>query len=534
MGGRKAFLSRVIQYGAFQEQLKALAEFAGGNAQGLRHISVWKAKDGTPKTLEDYWVPVYENGRIGTVHGVLRDISDRKRAEDALRESEDKYKTLIDNIPFAVFELDGTGTLITANKTFADFIGPPRDELAGRNMADLFPPEAIDVRKKYVEKAITEKTIQRFTDELNCRIFQHIIVPLSARGGGRVQIIARDVTDEVAAKQESEEHRLFWEGIFHSSPDAVVALNDENAIAGWNEGAEKLFGYTAEEAEGSNVDDLVSGRNRETQAEAENITSRTMRGERIRPVETVRYRKDGTPVHVRIAGAPIIIDGTVSGVVGVYTDITDRVRAEEGLKNSLEEKEVLMKELNHRVKNNLAMISALIGLKDSALGGGTDVSDLVSQIDAIRLIHEKLDESEHIGAIDVREYLGDLLQTIFSSFSEGPVRVDINIENRQLNTKKAVSLGLIVNELATNAVKHGFTGDTEHRFSIGFTEDTEKGEYIAAVSNSGRPFPPEIDLNNSSTLGLRLISALTEQLNGTLELNRAPEPEFTIRFPAGG
>ena len=212
MGGRKAFLSRVIQYGAFQEQLKALAEFAGGNAQRLRHISVWKAKDGTPKTLEDYWVPVYENGRIGTVHGVLRDLSDRKRAEDALRESEDKYKTLIDNIPFAVFELDGTGTLVTANKTFADFIGSPRDELAGRNMADLFPPEAIEVRKNYVEKAITEKTIQRFTDELNGRIFQHIIVPLSARGGGRVQIIARDVTDEVAAKQESEEHRLYNAG----------------------------------------------------------------------------------------------------------------------------------------------------------------------------------------------------------------------------------------------------------------------------------------------------------------------------------
>jgi two-component sensor histidine kinase len=257
-----------------------------------------------------------------------------------------------------------------------------------------------------------------------------------------------------------------------------------------------------------------------------------MRGERIRPVETVRYRKDGTPVHVRIAGAPIIIGGTVSGVVGVYTDISDRVRAEEGLKSSVEEKEVLMKELNHRVKNNLAMISALIGLKDSALGGGSDVSDLVNQIDAIRLIHEKLDESEHIGTIDVREYLGDLLQTIFSSYSEGPVRLDINIENRQVTTKKAVSLGLIVNELATNAVKHRFTEDAEHRFSIGFTEDTAKGEYIAAVSNSGRPFPEDIDLDNPDTLGLRLISALTEQLNGTIELNRAPEPEFTIRFPA--
>mgnify|MGYP006293823645 FL=1 len=138
MGGRKQFLSKVIQYGAFQEQLRALAEFAGGNAQRLRHISVWKAKDGTPKTLEDYWVPVFENGTLRTVHGVLRDITDRKRAEDALQESQDKYKRLVDNLPFAVFELDSRGNIITLNTAIAEYIGVQPDEAAKKNMQDFF------------------------------------------------------------------------------------------------------------------------------------------------------------------------------------------------------------------------------------------------------------------------------------------------------------------------------------------------------------------------------------------------------------
>lgn len=210
------------------------------------------------------------------------------------------------------------------------------------------------------------------------------------------------------------------------------------------------------------------------------------------------------------------------GRLWLYRDITDQKRA-------LKEKDYLMKELNHRIKNNLLMISSLINLKDAALGAQADLSDIKHQIDAIRLIHEKLFQTEEITRIDFKSYIQELLSTVFS-FSERPVRIDNTIGDVYLETKKAIPLGLIINEIATNAVKHGFTGE-ESRFIADLKEDTAADQYILTLANTGKPFPEHIDIENPDTLGLRLIAALVEQLNGSLELQRSPHPVFTIIFP---
>ncbi|MGC9312958.1 MAG: sensor histidine kinase, partial [Sediminispirochaetaceae bacterium] len=201
------------------------------------------------------------------------------------------------------------------------------------------------------------------------------------------------------------------------------------------------------------------------------------------------------------------------------------------LKNAIKEKDELMQELNHRVKNKLAMVSSLIRLKDSELGDTADLSDINHQIEAIRLIHEKLYQKEEIARISVREYIEDLIQSVFDSFTTRPIDLECRIEEIYLSSKTALSLGLIINEMATNAIKHGFNEREESRFTVEMKKDPRSNNYLLSVANTGNPFPEEIDLESPETLGLQIVSTLIEQLDGTLDLEKRPHPVFTISFP---
>ena len=197
----------------------------------------------------------------------------------------------------------------------------------------------------------------------------------------------------------------------------------------------------------------------------------------------------------------------------------------------IEKQEMLMKENNHRIKNNLAIITSLINLKDSSLGNEVDLSDIYRQIDAIRIVHEKLYLSDDIIYINMKDYFTDLLNSIFSSFANQNVTLHSRIEPIKVRTKTAVSLGLVINEVATNAIKYGFTGESEVRLIIEMTEDKNNSHYVLTLSNTGGPFPENIDLDNPATLGLRLITNLVAQIDGTIELRKQPNPKFTIKFP---
>ena len=137
----------------------------------------------------------------------------------------------------------------------------------------------------------------------------------------------------------------------------------------------------------------------------------------------------------------------------------------------------------------------------------------------------------NVTEIVFQDYISDLLNSIFSSFSRRPVRIETNIAEISIPTKSAMSLGLIVNEIATNAIKHGFNEKEESVFSVDMKEDKGNNRYELTLSNTGNHFPKDIDIDSPQTLGLSLISALTEQLGGTIDLKRVPHPVFTIRFP---
>ena len=245
-----------------------------------------------------------------------------------------------------------------------------------------------------------------------------------------------------------------------------------------------------------------------------------------------RFESHGQSRWARTSRVPLRnAEGMVIGVAGFAEDITDRQRAEEERKQALNEKDHLMRELNHRVKNNLKMVSSLVHLKDSALGEEIDLSDLSHQIDAIQIVHEKLQDSTEVKHINIRSYVGDLLTAIFRSSTNQHVSVHNRLPDLLVRTRAAVPLGLIVNELATNAIKHGFVGTEHHSFTVTLEADQKEEHYLLNVTNTGRAFPKDIDVEHPDTLGLQLLSALVSQLHGRLDVKREPNPTFTIRFP---
>jgi PAS domain S-box-containing protein len=247
---------------------------------------------------------------------------------------------------------------------------------------------------------------------------------------------------------------------------------------------------------------------------------------------TVRYRirtKEGEEKWVWEQGVGIhSTNGNLLHIEGFITDISSEMQARGELEKALGEKDALMRELTHRVKNNLSMVSSLIRLKNAEIDD--DLSDLIHRIDTVRLVHEKLHRADTADRIEMKDYIQDVLDTLFSSFSKYRVDVVNSIDDMQLQPQRAVPIGLIVNELATNAIQHGFNEEEDARFSVHM--ETDEDSIILIVSNTGNPLPDTVDFDNPHSLGLQLISTLVQQLGGTLTAERTPHTRFIIRFPA--
>ena len=198
------------------------------------------------------------------------------------------------------------------------------------------------------------------------------------------------------------------------------------------------------------------------------------------------------------------------------------------LQETVKEKTFLMNELNHRVKNNLMMINSLIRLRIQSQGTTVDLSGIVHQIDAIRIVHEKLYKAAAATHLDFSTYAQELLSAVFS-FSGRHIHIEKDIEVGEVSTEAIIPLGLLINEVATNAIKYGFKSLEPAVFAISMRK--EGTEHVLTLSNNGNQFPEAVDFDNSDTLGLRLIKILALQLQGTVELQKSPATVFTIRFP---
>lgn len=214
-------------------------------------------------------------------------------------------------------------------------------------------------------------------------------------------------------------------------------------------------------------------------------------------------------------------------------EIAERNMVEDKLNKSLKEKDVLLKEIHHRVKNNLQIVSSLLSLQSRYINDPDSVeifNESQSRIKSMALIHEKLYQTGDLTKINLSEYANELVFDLFRSYSVNTYRVkhEILSEKVQLDMNTAIPCGLIINELVTNCIKHAFPNNRNGEIKIEIKCD---GEYfVLTVADDGVGLPEDLDINNLKTLGLQLVTSLTKQLDGTIELQRKGGTSFRIRF----
>jgi two-component sensor histidine kinase len=236
--------------------------------------------------------------------------------------------------------------------------------------------------------------------------------------------------------------------------------------------------------------------------------------------ELALVRHDGKEVPVVFTAHPVFgSDGRVSGIVEVAVDISERKRAEWAIEASLREKEVLLQEIHHRVKNNMQIISSILSLEighldDPAVRQALQVSQ--SRIRSMSLIHEKLYQSEDLARINIAEYVGDLCRDL-KTMGPNASPVDLTLDAAELHAGVdfAIPFGLIVNELVTNAIKHAQADDQAPKVRVSLSQSGEGT--VLVVSDNGPGFPDDFDPAAGTTLGMELVSSLVSQLRGNIE-----------------
>jgi PAS domain S-box-containing protein len=271
----------------------------------------------------------------------IRRAEEKRAAEEALRQSEERNQAILSALPDILFRLDADATFLDCRCNNPNLLFLPAEEFIGKKAGDVLPPLLAEWTQRHTRKTLESGEMQIYTYTLPIEGEQrHFEARMVVSGAEEVLAVIRDITDRVRAEQETEERQVYLEALLGAAPDAIITLNPNNEIIEWNRGAEHLFGYTKEEVIGENIDDLIVGPDRIE--EAHGFTNYVAKGNELEPVETVRLRKDGRPVHVIVAGSPILIDDQFAGVVAVYTDITERVQVEQAIRDQAHSLEALV------------------------------------------------------------------------------------------------------------------------------------------------------------------------------------------------
>ena len=461
----------------------------------------------------------------------------RDKADNKILEEEANFKLLYDRTPIPYHSLDKHGNILDVNQSWLDKLGYERHEVVGEWFGNFLASEYVEIFKDKFSRLVINDEILNVNFEMLHKDGGRINVTIDCKAGydlkGGLQqthCIFIDISEQKRAEEALKESEQYYKTIFENTGTATLIIEEDNTISLINTEFERLYGYYKYDIEGKKqwkefVDDKHI-----------HMMELYHKSRRINPESAPRnYEFDFIDSYGNLKNlfaTVAMIPYTKKSLVSLQ-DITDRNTAENNLKNLLKDKEMLMREIHHRVKNNLQIISSLLNLQSQYITDkyALDIfTDSQNRVKSMAIIHEKLHKSKDISKINFGEYLSDLVDSLFytHNVNKSKIKLTKNMDEIYLNIDTAIPCGLIVNELITNCLKHAFPHDINGQVDIDLINID--GMYVLNVNDNGVGFPHNIDYTNTESLGLQLVTSLVNQIDGTIELNNDGGSNFKIIF----
>ncbi|MBI2255100.1 MAG: PAS domain S-box protein [Proteobacteria bacterium] len=352
--------------------------------------------------------------------------------------------------------------------------------------------------------------------------------PIDTSEGTMVLSAIVDISER---KRSEERFRL----VVEAAPNAMVMINARGEIEMVNAQAERVFGYTRAELLGRPVEMLVPERFRGHHPALRNSFSgsaeaRSMGAGR----DLFALRKDGSEFPVEIGLNPIETEDGVM-VLSAIVDISDRKQKEYRIEQALKEKDLLLGEIHHRVKNNLQIVHSLLDLQSGQISDQAVLAmlrDAQNRVHSMALIHQTLYQSQDFAKVDFGTFLDSFVPVLISSYAlhGNNIALDISTQGVALPINTAVPCGLIVNELVSNALKHAFPDGQQGKILLELRAVDDRN-LVLSVSDDGVGLPPDLDARMAGSLGLQLVSTLGAQLRGKLDIHHGQPTRFMLHFP---
>ncbi len=505
---------------------------------------IWNDRSDTWVLTERMPLRDAEGSIVGTL-GISKDITQRKLAEQEVEDTASRYREFIESAPVAFFRSDSNGRLYSTNVAMATLLGFRTGQEAAEYYTDVATQMYTDPAKRQELLALLREhgSVSDFVYQLRTRDGRKIWIRTTARISERradgtfiIEGFSSDITENVRAEEETKRVAREYETVFHGAQDSIFLME----VTGPNQ-----FRYTRNNLTHERTTGL-------TTAAIRGKTPRELLGQELGETVSTNYQRcvdAKVPISYEEtlelpAGrrtwattlTPIIREGRVTHIVGSSQDITERRAAEEKIGGLLQEKELLLREVHHRIKNNMNTMSSLLSLQADAVKDSATVlalQDARSRMRSMGVLYDKLFLTENLREMSITEYLPTLADEIVKLFPvPTAVKLEKQIDDFVLPVKELTSVGIIVNELLTNIMKHAFVGRAEGKITV-FASKTDQRITIG-VGDDGVGIPDSFNLEHSTGFGLMVIRALTKQLNGTVQIDRTNGTYFLLEFDTSG
>lgn len=474
-----------------------------------------------------------------TISGVIIDTTEKNKAEKKLINSEKRFRELINSSTDLIRILDENGKIIFDSPSSERILGYPEGFFMGKSPLEFIHPADL----KHVKNDLTEVYENRnpgIPTEFRIRKADGTYLPVESTSRNMINVPTINgivITTHPIHKRKAMENVLReseekYRTLFESDPAYTILLSLDGVILDVNTAASHISGLSKDEFVGKHFTEIEIFPKEELSLHKEKFSHLLKQGN-VAPYESRFIGKNGDIRWAETGLTLIKKDNSNPYIMIINSDITERKIAENEIKSALREKELLIKEIHHRVKNNMQIISSLLNLQKNYVEEEESLNILQesqNRVKSMAMIHEKLYRSKTLTHINFEDYIQNLISDLFYSYSIKKGRIDVitDIENTKLNLETAVPCGLIINEIVSNSLKYAFPNKKQGKIKISFK--THGQEYELIISDDGIGIPKEIDFKNTDSLGLQLVNSLIEQVDGEIKLDRTHGTKYKIKF----